>query len=60
MILYIHFTNISGFENVFNRNSELQEMIERRTGIKWFIKKDIDINSIEGILKAENVKYDIV
>lgn len=59
MILYIHFTNLSGFETLFNKNKDLQDMVERSTGIKWLIKKGADTGLIEKILKAENIKYDI-
>jgi len=59
MTLYVHFTSLSCFDKLYRERIELQDIIDRSTGIKWMIKKGADIEFIEKTLKDENIKYDI-
>ena len=50
MILYIHFGYLAKFDILYKKDSYLQQIIEKDTGIKWKIK----INDKEYIVKESD------
>lgn len=56
MVLYIHFGHLAEFDILYKKDSYLQQIIERDTGIKWKIKIN-DEEYIKNVLG--NIKHDI-